>query len=373
MIAAVDLANRVGVRPACTALGVARPTFYRRSQPKAAPSVRPRPPLALTGDEEQAVLDILHCERFVNDAPAEIHATLLDEQKYLCSPRTMYRVLERHQEVRERRHQLVHPPAAKPELIATAPNQVWSWDTTKLMGPAKWTYFYLYVLMDIFSRYVVGWLVADRECKALAQRLISESAHKQGVEPGQLTVHSDRGPIMVAKCVAQMMADMGITKTHSRPYTSNDNPFSEALFKTTKYRPEFPDCFATKQQAITFGRVFFPWYNTEHHHSGLGFLTPQAVHYGDAQRLIAIRTAALDQAFERNPQRFKGNRPLPPTLPTAVYINPPTAVQERVAEKSGPQASPVSDDPRSVEVQGATSNRASARVENQSPPEAAIH
>lgn len=373
MIAAVDLANRVGVRPACTALGVARPTFYRRNQPKPLPSVRPRPPLALTGDEEQAVLDILHCERFVNDAPAEIHATLLDEEKYLCSPRTMYRVLERHQEVRERRHQLVHPPAAKPELIATAPNQVWSWDTTKLMGPAKWTYFYLYVLMDIFSRYVVGWLVADRECKALAQRLISESAHKQGVEPGQLTVHSDRGPIMVAKCVAQMMADMGITKTHSRPYTSNDNPFSEALFKTTKYRPEFPDSFATKEQAITFGRVFFPWYNTEHHHSGLGFLTPQAVHYGEAQRLIAIRTAALDHAFERNPQRFKGKRPVPPTLPTAVYINPPTAAQERVAEKSGAQGSPVSDDPRSVEVEGTTSNRASARVKNQSSPEAAIH
>jgi len=373
MIAAIDLATRVGVRPACIALGIARPTFYRRSQPTAPPSMRPRPPLALTGDEEQAVLDILHCERFVNDAPAEIHATLLDEEKYLCSPRTMYRVLERHQEVRERRRQLAHPPAAKPELIATAPNQVWSWDTTKLMGPAKWTYFYLYVLMDIFSRYVVGWLVADRECKALAQRLISESAHKQGVEPGQLTVHSDRGPIMVAKCVAQMMADMGITKTHSRPYTSNDNPFSEALFKTTKYRPEFPDCFATKDQAITFGRVFFPWYNTEHHHSGLGFLTPQAVHYGDAQRVIAIRTAALDQAFERNPQRFKGKRPLPPTLPTAVYINPPTAVQEGVAETIGPQGSPVSDDPRSVEVEGAPSHRASARVENQSPPEAARH
>jgi putative transposase len=373
MIAAVDLANRVGVRPACTALGVARPTFYRRTQPKPLPSVRPRPPLALTGNEEQAILDILHCERFVNDAPAEIHATLLDEGNYLCSVRTMYRVLDRHQEVRERRRQLVHPPAAKPELIATAPNQVWSWDITKLLGPAKWSYFYLYVLMDIFSRYVVGWLVAERESSALAQRLISESAHKQGVEPGQLTVHSDRGPSMTSKGVAQMLADMGITKTHSRPYTSNDNPFSEALFKTTKYRPEFPDHFATNQQATAFGRVFFPWYNTEHHHGGLGFLTPQAVHYGDAQRLIAIRADALNQAFERTPQRFKGQKPSLPTLPTAVYINPPTAVQQRVAEKRGAQGGPVSDDPRSVEVEGPTSNRASARVENQSLPEAAIH
>jgi putative transposase len=373
MIAAVDLATRVGVRPACTALGVARPTFYRRRRPPPATSARPRPPLSLTGGAEHAILDLLHSERFVNDAPAEIHATLLDEGTYLCSTRTMYRVLERHHEVRERRRQLVHPPAAKPELIATAPNQVWSWDITKLMGPAKWSYFYLYVLMDIFSRYVVGWLVADRECSALAQRLISESACKQGVEPGQLTVHSDRGPSMTSKGVAQMLADMGITKTHSRPYTSNDNPFSEAMFKTTKYRPEFPDRFATHAEATTFGRVFFPWYNIEHHHSGLGFLTPQAVHYGEAQRLLIIRAAALDQAFERNPHRFKGQRPSPPALPSAVYINPPTAIQQRVADQSGAQASSVSDDPRSVEVEGATSNRASARVENLSPPEAAIH
>ena len=207
----------------------------------------------------------------------------------------------------------------------------------------------------------------------VAQRLISESAHKQGVEPGQLTVHSDRGPSMTSKGVAQMLADMGITKTHSRPYTSNDNPFSEALFKTTKYRPEFPDHFATNQQAVAFGRVFFPWYNTEHHHGGLGFLTPQAVHYGDAQRLIAIRAAALDHAFERNPHRFKGRKPSPPMLPTTVYINPPTAVQQRAADKSGAQGSPVRDDPRSVEVEGATSDRARARVDNQSPPEAAIH
>jgi len=373
MIAAIDLAHRVGVRPACTALGVARPTFYRRNQPKLPPAVRPRPPLALSGSEEQVILDTLHCERFVNDAPAEIHATLLDEGQYLCSARTMYRLLVRHQEVRERRRQLTHPPVAKPELIATAPNQVWSWDITKLMGPAKWSYFYLYVLMDIFSRYVVGWLVAERECSALAQRLICESAHKQGVEPGQLTVHSDRGPSMTSKGVAQMMGDLGITKTHSRPYTSNDNPFSEALFKTTKYRPEFPDRFATNQQAVAFGREFFSWYNTEHHHSGLGFLTPQVVHYDDAQRLIAIRAVALDQAFERTPQRFKGHKPLPPPLPTAVYINPPTAIQGGAADKSGALGSPASTDPRSVEVHGAASNRVGARLENQSPPEAAIH
>jgi putative transposase len=216
--------------------------------------------LALTGSEEQALLDILHGERFVNDAPAEIHATLLDEGTYLCSARTMYRVLDRHQEVRERRRQLVHPQAPKPELMATAPNQVWSWDITKLLGPAKWSYFYLYVLMDIFSRYVVGWLVAERESSALAQRLISESAHKQGVEPGQLTVHSDRGPSMTSKGVAQMLADMGITKTHSRPYTSTDNPYSEANFKTLKYRPEFPARFDTIEHARAHCRAFVDWF-----------------------------------------------------------------------------------------------------------------
>lgn len=373
MIAASDLATRVGVRDACAALGLARPSFYRRGKPKVAPVRRPRPPLALSEAEEQVVLDVLHSERFVNDAPAEIHATLLDEGTYHCSPRTMYRILDRHQEVHERRRQLTHPPAAKPELLATGPNQVWSWDVTKLLGPAKWTYFYLYVLMDIFSRYVVGWLVADCESTELAKRLISESAIKQSIEPGQLTAHSDNGPIMTSKGVAQLLADMGITKTHNRPYTSNDNPFSEALFKTAKYRPAFPDRFVTREEATAFGREFFTWYNTEHHHSGIGFLTPQAVHYGDTQRIIAIRAAALDQAFERNPHRFKGKKPVLPTVPAAVYINPPPAAQERVAEKSDAQGSNASADPRSVEVEGVTPRRASTRLENQSSPEAAIH
>ena len=373
MSAAVDLADRVGVRPACTALGVARPSFYRRRHPKPSSKPRPQPALALSATAEQAVLDTLHSERFVNDAPAEVHAALLDEGIYHCSARTMYRVLARHREVRERRRQLVHPAAPKPELLATAPNQVWSWDITKLLGPAKWTYFYLYVLMDIFSRYVVGWLVADGECSSLAQRLISESAAKQAIEPGQLTVHSDRGPSMTSKGVAQMLADLGITKTHSRPYTSNDNPFSEALFKTTKYRPEFPDRFATQAEATDFGRVFFPWYNTQHHHSGLGFLTPEVVHHGEAERLIAIRRAALQQAFALNPHRFKGRQPAPPQLPAAVYINPPTPRVLTLAEKSGAHTSPTTDDRRRLEGDASTSNGAAAALENQSPPLAAIH
>ena len=362
MTAAGDLAARVGVRDACAALGVARPSFYRRRQPRVAPALRPRPPLALTTVEEHLVLEALHSERFINDAPAEIHATLLDEGVYHCSPRTMYRLLDRHREVRERRRQLVHPPVAKPELLATGPNQVWSWDITKLLGPAKWSYFYLYVLMDIFSRYVVGWLVADRECAALAQRLISESAQKHGIEPGQLTVHSDRGPSMTSKGVAQMLAEMGITKTHSRPYTSNDNPFSEALFKTTKYRPEFPDHFATDQQAVAFGRGFFAWYNTEHHHSGIGFLTPAQVHYAEAEQIVAGRAATLARAFDAHPNRFKGRCPSPPPPPTAVWINPPSSPQPAVADRTDLQGASQRGDHRPGEGMGTPENASASTI-----------
>jgi len=249
------------------------------------------------------VLDVLHSERFVDQSPIEVYATLLDEDVYHCSARTMYRVLGRHGELQERRRQLARPAAVKAELLATAPNQVWSWDITKLLGPAKWTYFYLYVLLDIFSRYVVGWLIAERESAALARRLIGQSCAQQGIEPNQLTVHSDRGPSMTSKLVAQLLADLGVTKTHSRPYTSDDNPFSEALFKTTKYRPEFPDRFGSQNEALAFGRIFFPWYNTEHRHSGIGFLTPEMVHYGQAEAIVAARRS-LSMKVRHSPYEF---------------------------------------------------------------------
>ena len=334
MTAAGILAERVGVRAACTALAVPRPTYYRHRHPKRATAERPRPPLALSGAEEQTVLDVLHSERFVDQSPTEVYATLLDEDVYHCSARTMYRVLERHDELHERRRQLVRPAAVKPELLATAPNQVWSWDITKLLGPAKWTYFYLYVLLDIFSRYVVGWLIAEHESAALARRLIAQSCVQQGIEPGQLTVHSDRGPSMTSKLVAQLLADLGITKTHGRPYTSNDNPFSEALFKTTKYRPEFPERFGSLPDALAFGRVFFPWYNTEHRHSGIGFLTPEMVHYGQSAAVLQARSATLARAFEQHPERFKGRQPQPPRLLPAVWINPPSDASQVVTGKT---------------------------------------
>jgi putative transposase len=269
------------------------------------------------------VLDLLHSERFVDQAPAEVYAILLDEGVYLCSVRTMYRVLEEAQEVRERRNQARHPQYAKPELLATQPNEVWSWDITKLLGPVKWTYFYLYVILDIFSRYVVGWMVARRESAGLANRLIQESCQKQGIGPAQLTLHADRGSSMASKCVAMLLADLGVTKTHSRPHVSNDNPFSESQFKTLKYRPEFPKRFGSIEDARAFCRDFFHWYNNEHRHSGIGWLTPETVHYGRAKRAISARQAVLDEAHARHPERFIRKPPKAPELPEAVWINPP--------------------------------------------------
>jgi transposase InsO family protein len=300
-------------------------SYYRWARPApSAPPPRPRPPLALAATEEQAVLDVLHGARFVDVAPAEIYATLLEEQTYLCSTRTMYRLLTRHGEVRERRDQLRHPASATPELLATAPNQVWSWDITKLLGPAKWTYFYLYVILDIFSRYVVGWMLAHRESADLAKRLIRETLAKEGIAAGdELTLHSDRGPAMTAKTLGQFLADLAITRSLSRPYTSNDNPFSEAHFRTVKYRPDFPERFGSHEDALAFLRTFFPWYNEAHRHSGIGFFTPGQVHRGEVARVTAQRQRALDTAFRAHPERFKGRRPLPPAPPSAVWINPP--------------------------------------------------
>jgi len=269
------------------------------------------------------VLELLHSERFVDTAPHQIYATLLDEGRYLCSVRTMYRILAAEHEVRERRNQCRRPAYTKPELLATGPNQVWSWDLTKLKGPAKWSYFHLYVILDIFSRYVVGWMVAERESAALARRLVGESVHKQGIARDQLTLHADRGSSMTSKSLALLLADLGVTKTHSRPYTSTDNPYSEAHFKTLKYRPEFPDRFGSIEDSRALCRHFFSWYNHEHHHSGLALLTPADVHYGRAQQRLEQRSRVLDEVFQVHPERFKGRRPMPAELPGAVWINPP--------------------------------------------------
>lgn len=325
MNAVTELAASVGVAAACAALSVPRASYYRSLRPPTAPTPRPSPPRALTDDERRVVLTALHSERFVDKAPAEVWATLLDEGTYICSPRTMYRIIEDAHEVRERRDQLRHPPYKKPELLATKPNQVWSWDITKLRGPEKWTYFYLYVILDIFSRAVVGWMVADRESAILASELIDESCRKQGIERGQLTLHADRGSSMKSKEVALLLADLGVTKTHSRPHVSDDNPFSESQFRTLKYRPDFPERFGSLEDARAFCRSFFHWYNTEHRHSGIGLMTPDSVHSGRAAGLLAERQATLAAAFQAHPERFVRKPPVPPALPSAVWINPPPA------------------------------------------------
>ena len=287
-------------------------------------TIRPRPPLALSSSERSKVLDLLHEDRFVDKAPREIYATLLDEEKYLCSIRTMYRILEKEGELKERRNQLSRPHYEKPELLATGPNQVWSWDITKLKGPVKWTYYYLYVIMDIFSRYVVGWMVAHRELAALARKLIEETMEKQSIQPGQLLIHADRGSSMTSKPVALLLADLGVTRSHSRPSVSNDNPYSESQFKTMKYRPEFPERFGSIEHARAFSQTFFPWYNTAHYHSGFGLLTPEDVHYGRAPRIIEARREVLLTAYKLHPERFKGKVPEPDPLPGAVWINKPS-------------------------------------------------
>jgi putative transposase len=323
MNAALDLGKDVGQAAACRALGVPRATLYRHLRPAAARPARPAPARALTAAERQAVLEALHAERFRDKAPAEVYATLIDEGVYLCSIRTMHRILARNGELKERRNQLRHPQYSKPELLATAPNRVWSWDITKLLGPAKWTYFHLYVILDIFSRYAVGWMVAPRETAELASRLIAETCAKQGIAAGDLTIHADRGTSMTSKPVALLMADLGVTKTHSRPHVSDDNPYSESQFKTMKYRPEFPERFGSIEDARAFCRKFFAWYNQEHRHSGIAMLTPQMLHYGMAVEIIEKRQTVLDQAYARNPERFTHNPPKHPPKPTAVWINPP--------------------------------------------------
>ncbi len=322
MAAVVELARDVGVAPACRALAFPRATWYRRRKPTVAAS-RPAPHRALATAERRQVLDVLHSERFIDTAPPSVHATLLDEGTWLCSVRTMYRLLAGNREVRERRDQIRHPVYARPELLANRPNQVWSWDITKLKGPIAWTYFHLYVILDIFSRYVVGWLLADRESAPLAEQLIGEACTREKVDRAQLTLHSDRGPAMTSKTVAQLLAEMDVTRSLSRPHVSNDNPFSESQFKTLKYRPTFPRRFGALEDARAFCRVFFPWYNTDHRHSGIAFMTPDDVHHGRAPQILIARQAALTTAYTAHPERFVGKPPVPAKLPESVWINPP--------------------------------------------------
>jgi len=332
-MAAVDeLTPALGVGAACRAMGLWRGVPSRRrtrahratvSGPPVPRAPRMRPPLALDAVERQALLDTLNSERFVDTAPAAVHATLLDEGRYLGSVRTMYRLLAANGGCRERRNQLTHPAYAKPELLATAPNQVWSWDITKLKGPARWTCFHLYVILDIFSRHVVGWLIAERESADLAEQLIAETVARHAVERGTLTLHADRGASMRSKPVAALLVDLDIAKSHSRPHVSDDNPYSESQFKTMKYRPDFPARFGCIEDARAHCRAFFPWYNSRHRHSGIGYMTPQSVHYGHARALREARAHTLNAAFLARPDRFKGRCPQPHPLPTAAWINPP--------------------------------------------------
>jgi putative transposase len=321
-----ELASVVGTRAACAALAISRATHYRRDrEPRLGPPApRPSPPRALSAIERTSVLDLLNGERFVDASPAQTYATLLDEGEYLASERTMYRILSSAGEVRERRHQRCHPVYAKPELLAVGPNQLWSWDITKLRGPAKWTYFQLYVILDVYSRYVTGWMVATRESAALAERLIADSARKQGIVADSLTIHADRGTSMTSKPVALLLADLGIVKSHSRPHVSNDNPYSEAGFKTLKYRPDFPARFGSIEDARAFCQAFFAWYNNAHRHSGIALFTPADVHYGRSDELLVARAGVLAGAYAAHPERFVKGLPTPREVPSMVWINPPS-------------------------------------------------
>jgi putative transposase len=328
MIATEDLAAITSTSVACDALGLPRASLYRRRHPAPPRPRAPRPKQhrALAPEERTTVLEALNSERFVDLAPAEVHATLLDEGTYHCSVRTMHRILAENGQVRERRNQLRHPAYAKPELLATGPNQVWSWDITKLRGPGKWSHFALYVIIDIFSRYVVGWIVAPAESAVLAEEFIADACAKEEIVPGTLTLHADRGSSMKSKPVEFLLVDLGVAKTHSRPHVSDDNPYSESQFKTFKYRPDFPDRFGSIEHARAHCRHFFAWYNCEHHHSGIAMLTPDAVHHGYAEKILEQRGAVLAIAYAAHPERFGRGAPTPLLPPKEAWINPPKPV-----------------------------------------------
>jgi putative transposase len=313
----------VGVVAACAALCMSRSRYYRAQKPKAASTPRPSPPRTLSQDERANVLATLDSDEYMDKAPAQVFAALLELGIYHCSIRTMYRILAANDQVRERRAQRQHPTYTKPQLVATAPNQVWTWDITKLPGPTKGTYFSLYVILDLFSRYIVGWQVATRESAAVYQELVEACCKDQGVVPEQLTIHSDRGAPMTAKSTALLYADLGIIKSHSRPYTSNDNPYSEANFRTLKYRPDMPDQLGSVEHARQVVRALIGWYNDEHYHLGLALMHPADVHYGRTADIVAARQRVLDAAHSAHPERFVSGRPIQKAPPPAAWINPP--------------------------------------------------
>jgi len=320
-----DLIPVVGTSAACAALAVSRATHYRhrRGPRQGPPARRPTPVRALSPDERAVALETLHSDRFADSAPAEVVATLLDEGTYLASERTLYRILAAEGETGERRAQLRHPAYAAPELLAMAPNGLWSWDITDLRGPATWSRYKLYVILDVFSRYVPGWMVAHRESAALAERLFADTCARQGIAPGSLTVHADRGSSMTSRPVALLLADLGIAKTHSRPHVSNDNAYSEAAFKTLKYRPGFPARFGSIEDARAFCVDFFAWYNQQHRHGGIAMFTPADVHHGRATALHEARRLVLADAYAAHPERFVKGPPRARPVPTTVWINEP--------------------------------------------------
>lgn len=331
-----SLSGQVSVSLACRALGLSRATLYRGQEKRVVslvpPAPRPTPLRALTQAERDRALSVLHSERFVDTSPGEVVATLLDEGRYVCSERTLYRILNEHDEVKERRNQARHGLYAKPELLATRPNEVWSWDITKVKGPGRGAYYNLYVVLDIFSRYVAGWRLEHTESDKMAEDLLRTCCMRQGVGPGGLTVHADRGPSMRSKAVSDLLYDLGVAKSHSRPYTSDDNPYSESAFRTLKYRPEMPERFSSVHAARSLFRALFTWYNTEHRHSGIAMLTPEMVHLGRATEVLAGRQIVLEAAYGRHPERFVKGRPTVAALPKSVWINPPQALPEALIE-----------------------------------------
>lgn len=331
-----DLAIETGINPACNNLGIAKSSYYYWKSPgkNNVKKTKRVPDFAYTPEEREYILSVMNSDKYMDKSPYEIKASKLDEGEYLCSERTMYRLLEDNNQVRERRNIKQSNNYKKPELLATQPNEVWTWDITKLKGPAKWTYFYLYVIIDIFSRYIVGWMVAYKETAVLAKTLIEETVRKQNIRPNQLTIHADRGSSMRSKPVAFLLSDLGITKSHSRPYVSNDNPFSESHFKTMKYSPWFPDRFEHIEESRDFCRKFFDWYNKEHYHSGIGFLTPETVHCGLAVNILKKREKVLLEAFNKNPKRFRYRKPKIKSINKAVWINKPKSNDQNEIKKN---------------------------------------
>lgn len=337
--AAETSGEEVGVSEACRVLGVPRSSVYRARRPEAEPAPRPTPKRAMSAEEKAQVRAVLNSERFCDSSPREVYATLLDEGVYYCHWRTMYSILDEHNEVCERRKQRRHPKRVKPELRAKEPNQIWSWDITQLRGPGH--FYYLYTIIDIFSRYVTGWMIANRESGELAKKLIAETCAKQGIKRAQLILHSDRGSAMRSKTVKELLQDLGVIKSHSRPYTPTDNPYSESQFKTMKYRPDYPGEFTGLTHARGWARAFFRWYNQEHHHTGLALMTPAAVHYGQAESVQEQRQRVLDKAYEAHPERLVGGRPTPPQIPREVWINQPQIEQDEHILSAGSAMSDV--------------------------------